>query len=87
MIRRRPRKWKPEGDVHGAPERSDLDGRHSHIMVRRDHGVKFSTHSPNENCVGGKRPGNSGLPRSGRQELCVFGAESSPVATMRIQRT
>ena len=49
---------KPERHVHRAAERCDFDRRHSDIVVRRDHGIEFSAHRPNEYGIGRKRAGN-----------------------------
>ncbi|HMI54729.1 MAG TPA: hypothetical protein VK494_00935, partial [Gemmatimonadaceae bacterium] len=85
MIRRCARKWQTKRDVHGAPERGDLDGRHSDIVVGRDHSVEFPAHRPHENRVGGKRSLDRCGPRCGGKKRSVFAAKPAAITGVWIE--
>jgi hypothetical protein len=51
VVWRSARKWKTERHVDGAAERSNLDGRHPHVVIRRYHRVELAAHCAHENGV------------------------------------
>jgi hypothetical protein len=69
VIRRRSRERKAERHVHGTAERGDLDRRHAHVMVGRDHRIELAAHRAHENRVGGERPVYSRGARRRREKL------------------
>ena len=86
MIGRRARERQAERDVHRAAERRDLDRRHADVVIRRDHRVELAAHRAHEDGVGGKRAGDAGRARGGREQLVVLAAEAAAVAGVRIER-
>jgi len=86
VIRRGPRKRQSERNVHRAAERRDLDRRHTHIVIGRDHRVEFAAHGANEHGIGGKWSGDSCFRGRGGEQRCVFLAEPSGVSRVGIER-
>jgi len=85
VVRRCPREWQAECDVHRVAERRNFDGCHADIVVRGDHCIELAPHRAHENGIGRERTGD---PRSSRRrckKLRVFVTESPRVARVRIE--
>jgi hypothetical protein len=53
MVGRRAWERQAQRDVNGRAEGSGLDGRHPHVVVGCEHGVRFAAHGPDKDGVGG----------------------------------
>jgi hypothetical protein len=84
MIGRRAWERKPEGDVHRASERRDLDGRHADVVIRGNHRIELAAHRAHEDRVGGKGSRDSGRSCCRSKKLVVLVAESPTVAGVRV---
>jgi hypothetical protein len=85
MIRRRAWERKPQRDIYRTAERSDLDGGHPHVVIRRDHGVKLPAHRSHEDRVRRKRSLDSGSSRCWLQKVRVLAAKPSAITRVRVE--
>jgi hypothetical protein len=86
MIGRGARKRQAKGHVHRIAERRDFDRGHPHVVIWRDHRIELTTHRADENGIGGKWAGDSGLLCGRGQQLRVLISEPATVTSVRIER-